>query len=86
MSNSSKAPTFNAAIEWIAMNDDEAAGNAEFPLVSESLVADLFGTTTDHVCLCVSRFRAYESAGQVPPRMKVMTSADRRAANMERAQ
>lgn len=61
---------FNVAIEWIAVNDDEAVGNPEFPLVTESMVADLFGTTTDHVCRCVARHRAYQRDGQVPPRMK----------------
>ena len=61
--------TFNEAIAWIARNDDEAAGNPEFPLVSESMVADLFDTTSDHVCICVQRFRSYEKQGQTPPRM-----------------
>ena len=63
------AATFNRAIEWIALNDDSEAGNPELPLVSESLVADLFGTTTKHVCVCVQRFRAYEAEGKAAPRM-----------------
>jgi hypothetical protein len=71
--------TFNAAIEWIAMNDDEAAGNPEFPLITESMVADLFGTSTEHVCVCVERYRAYVRDGQTPPRMKSLTSAERHA-------
>ena len=70
------AATFNAAIAWIALNDDEAAGNAEFPLVSESMVADLFDTTTSYVCLCVSRYRAYVAQGRTPPRMKSATRAE----------
>ena len=71
--------TFNAAIEWIALNDDECAGDADHPLVSESLVADLFDTTTDHVCECVARFRAYVARGKNPPRMKTMNARDRAA-------
>ena len=65
------AATFNDAIAWIALNDDEAAGNPEHPLVSESMVADLFGTTAEHVCVCVQRFRSYNSEGRRPPIMKV---------------
>jgi hypothetical protein len=61
--------TFNDAIAWIAVNDDVGAGNPEFPLVSESMAADLFGTTADHVCFCVRRYRACCDAGEVPPRM-----------------
>lgn len=49
--------SFNKAIWWIAGNEDEMAGNPECPLVSESMVADLFDTTTDHVCECVNLAR-----------------------------
>lgn len=61
---------FNDAITWIANNDDAAAGNPEFPLVTESMVADLFNTTTDHVCLCVTRYRAYVAEYKTPPIMR----------------
>jgi len=59
--------TFNAAILWIAENDDEAAGNPEMPLVSESMVADLFDTTYQHVCLCVARARECIAQGERVP-------------------
>ncbi len=61
---------FNAAILWIAENDDEEAGNPEFPLVTEAMVADLFGATTDHVCFCVARARAYIAEGRKVPIMQ----------------
>jgi hypothetical protein len=66
------AANFNAAIAWIALNDDEGAGNPKSPLVTEALVADLFGTTTPHVCICVQRFRWYTAHGKKPPRMKAL--------------
>jgi hypothetical protein len=64
------AASFNEAILWIAQNDDALAGNPDFPLVSESMVADLFGTTTERVCICVHRARAYIRLGQPVPMMK----------------
>lgn len=63
--------SFNEAIEWIALNDDEEAGDPQHPLVSECLVADLFGTSREHVSLCVQRARAYIARRQPIPRMKV---------------
>jgi len=72
-------PTFSAAIEWIALNDGDA-GNEDFPVISESLVADLFGTTPEYVASCVRRASAYFCKGMQPPRMKMMTSRMRREA------
>lgn len=62
-------PSFRDAILWIAENDDCEAGNAELPLVSESMVADLYGTTTDHVTWCVRHVRVRLAEGLPVRRM-----------------
>lgn len=62
--------TFNDAIDWLANMDGDAGTSGEHPTMCESLTADLFGTTTEHVQHCVTRARAYHDNGKPAPRMR----------------
>ena len=54
-------PGYRAAVEWIALNDDEDLSEDHGWLITVCLVADLFGKTPDDVGAAVKRYRAKEA-------------------------
>ena len=58
-----KRPSYRAAVQWIADNDETAETDVRelALLISVSLVADLFGKHVDDVAKDVARARAKEA-------------------------